>query len=93
MNDDKVLVSRELLERVTNPANEVAGRNARIELADLLDQPSDGALTNEGAEPVHPPEVKALVLPERRTQDGWQFLTSQDLGWNACLDRVKELNS
>ena len=34
----------------------------------------------------------AVVLPERRAQDGWQSLTSQDLDWNACLDEVARLN-
>ncbi|MGB3128027.1 MAG: hypothetical protein WBB95_29790 [Pseudomonas sp.] len=38
------------------------------------------------------PAPVSVVLPERRTQDGWQSLTSQDLGWNACLDELKRLN-
>ena len=45
--------------------------------------------------PVHPPEVKALALPERRS--AIDTFTTYGLGgcngWNACLDRVKELNS
>jgi len=49
--------------------------------------------------PVHPPEVKGLVLPERKiAADYWnayeQPFPADAAGiWNACLDRVKELNS
>jgi hypothetical protein len=48
--------------------------------------------------PVHPPEVKALVLPERKRADPHNDVQAVDeyyeeFGWNACLDRVKELNS
>lgn len=39
------------------------------------------------------PAPVAVVMPERRTQDGWLSLTSQDLGWNACLDEVTRLNT
>jgi hypothetical protein len=44
--------------------------------------------------PVHPPEVKALVLPERMpVPDADCPERTNAQGWNACLDRVKELNS
>ena len=44
--------------------------------------------------PVHPPEVKALVLPERKGMDLHydSIMPPYSMGWNACLDRVKELN-
>jgi hypothetical protein len=101
-------------------------------------QPSDGALTNEGAGPVVLPDVLALtdarcprhhliadgfragadwmrrevaklgplyrrppapaapaavVLPVRAAAYGNRLQEWHTTGWNACLDRVKELNS
>lgn len=43
--------------------------------------------------PMHPPEVK-VVLPEHHCDrcDSSEAESYQN-GWNACLDRVKELNS
>lgn len=44
--------------------------------------------------PVHPPEVKAVVLPDRlQGFPAEHARRSFYEGWNACLDRVKELNS
>lgn len=60
-----------------------------------LTQPSEGALTNEGAGPVEIelPEREMYtqylrgVIPENRLE-----VEAYKDGWNACLDRVKELN-
>jgi hypothetical protein len=138
MSDDKVLVSRDLLIDIAHGLRITQERGLN-ELRTLLAQPSDGALTNEGAEPaayeclkddavflsyeklgstreplyrhppktctcpsgdgslrwpcpVHPPEVK-VVLPVHKDQDLRSPVYGYAKGWNACLDRVKELNS
>lgn len=35
---------------------------------------------------------RPVVMPERRQLDGWLDCTSQDRGWNACLDEFARLN-
>jgi hypothetical protein len=64
--------------------------DSKFKLNNLLQRP--GA-TIEGRYFASQPAPVSVVLPERRepTPDS-PYLTDEDIEWNACLDKVKELN-